>query len=235
VAGRTDAGVHAAGQVAHVDLTAEQEAVLRKPHGKRPPLSAEEALGRRLNGILGPVSDVVILGTSVAPEGFDARFSALWRRYEYRVADRASLRDPLQRHRTAWVSSDLDVVAMDMAAHGLLGLHDFASYCKAREGATTIRTLQAFAWRRDADGVLVAELTADAFCHSMVRALVGACVEVGEGKLGPGDLVALRDEKRRTSAFKVMPARGLTLMEVGYPEGPELALRAERTRALREL
>jgi tRNA pseudouridine38-40 synthase len=235
VAGRTDAGVHATGQVAHVDLTPEQEAVLRKPHGKRPPLSAEEALARRLNGILGPVSDVVVLAASVAPDGFDARFSALWRRYEYRVADRASLRDPLQRHRTAWVSSDLDETAMDIASHGLLGLHDFASYCKAREGATTIRTLQAFAWSRDPDGVLIADLTADAFCHSMVRALVGACVEVGEGKLAPADLVALRDERQRTSAFKVMPARGLTLLEVGYPEDAELALRAERTRALREL
>lgn len=235
VAGRTDAGVHAVGQVAHVDLAPEQETLLRKPHGKRPPLSAEEALGRRLNGILGPVSDVVVLSASVAPDGFDARFSALWRRYEYRVADRAALHDPLQRHRTAWVSSDLDATAMDMAAHGLLGLHDFASYCKAREGATTIRTLQSFAWRREPDGVLVADLTADAFCHSMVRALVGACVEVGEGQLDPGDLVSLRDERRRTSAFTVMPARGLTLLEVGYPEGPELALRAERTRALREL
>ena len=235
VAGRTDAGVHATGQVAHVDLTAAHEAILRKPHGKRPPFTAEEALARRLNGILGPVSDVVVLAASVAPEGFDARFSALWRRYEYRLADRASLRDPLQRHRTAWVSSDLDVDAMDMGAHGLLGLHDFASYCKAREGATTIRTLQSFAWHRDPDGVLIAELTADAFCHSMVRALVGACVEVGEGALGAGDLIALRDERRRTSAFRVMPARGLTLLEVGYPEGAELALRAERTRALREL
>ncbi|WP_285115758.1 tRNA pseudouridine(38-40) synthase TruA [Leifsonia sp. fls2-241-R2A-40a] len=235
VAGRTDAGVHAVGQVAHVDLSPAQEAVLRKPHGKRPPLSAEEALGRRLNGILGPVSDVVVLSASIAPEGFDARFSALWRHYEYRVADRTSLRDPLQRHRTAWVSSDLDEVSMDMGAHGLLGLHDFASYCKAREGATTIRTLQSFSWRREPHGVLIADLTADAFCHSMVRALVGACVEVGEGKLGPGDLVSLRDEKQRTSAFKVMPARGLTLLEVGYPEGAELALRAERTRALREL
>jgi tRNA pseudouridine38-40 synthase len=235
VAGRTDAGVHAAGQVAHVDLTPEQVAVLRKPHGKRPPLEAHEALARRINGILGPVPDVVVTRASEAPEGFDARFSALWRRYEYRVADRASRRDPLQRHRTAWVSSDLDVTAMDQAAHGLLGLHDFASYCKAREGATTIRTLQAYAWRRDEDGVLVGEVVADAFCHSMVRALVGGCVEVGEGRLTPGDLVDLRDEQRRTSAFKVMPARGLTLMEVGYPDGAELALRAERTRALRTL
>jgi tRNA pseudouridine38-40 synthase len=235
VAGRTDAGVHAVGQVAHLDLTPEHEALLRRPHGTRSPLSAAEALGQRLNGILGPVSDVIVHSASVAPEGFDARFSALWRRYQYRVADRVSVRDPLQRHRTSWISSDLDVDAMDIAAHGLLGLHDFASYCKAREGATTIRTLQSFAWRRDDDGVLLADLTADAFCHSMVRALVGGCVEVGEGKLRPEDLVDLRDELRRTSAFKVMPARGLTLIEVGYPEGPELALRAERTRALRQL
>ncbi len=155
VAGRTDAGVHARGQVAHVDLAPEQVAVLRKPHGKRPPLAAHEALARRLNGILGPVSDVVVLRAAEAPTGFDARFSAVWRRYEYRVADRPALRDPLQRHRTAWVSADLDVDAMDLAAHGLLGLHDFASYCKAREGATTIRTLLEFSWRRDDDRVLV--------------------------------------------------------------------------------
>ena len=218
VAGRTDAGVHARGQVAHVDLTGDQVAVLRKPHGKRPPLEAEDALARRLNGVLGPVSDVVVLRARAAPTGFDARFSAVWRRYEYRVADRAALRDPLQRHRTAWVSADLDARAMDVAAHGLLGLHDFASYCKAREGATTICTLLDFSWRRDDDGVLV-----------------GACVEVGEGSLTPGALVELRDARERTSAFKVMPARGLTLMEVGYPDDAELALRAEQTRGLRTL
>lgn len=235
VAGRTDAGVHAVGQVAHVDLTSDQVAVLRRPHGKRPALEAHDALARRINGILGPVPDVVVSAASEAPAGFDARFSAVWRRYEYRIADRAAVRDPLQRHRTGWVSSTLDVTAMDTAAHGLLGLHDFASYCKAREGATTIRTLLSFAWRRDADGVLVGEVTADAFCHSMVRALVGGCVEVGEGKLAPQDLIALRDDARRTSAFKVMPARGLTLMEVGYPDVAELALRAQNTRALRTL
>lgn len=235
VAGRTDAGVHALGQVAHVDLTAPQVALLRRPHGKRPPLPAHEALARRVNGVLGPVADVIVREASEALAGFDARFSAVWRRYEYRVADRHAFRDPLQRHRIAWVSSELDHTRMDMAAHGLLGLHDFASYCKAREGATTIRTLQAFSWRREADGVLAGEVVADAFCHSMVRALVGGCVEVGEGKLEPGDLIALRDDQRRTNAFKVMPARGLTLLEVGYPEAAELSLRAEQTRALRSL
>ncbi len=129
----------------------------------------------------------------------------------------------------------LDGAAMDAAALSLLGLHDFGSYCKPREGATTIRTLQSFGWRRDDVGVLVGSVRADAFCHSMVRALVGACVAVGEGKLDPADPVRLRDAQERTSAFAVMPARGLTLIEVGYPDDVGLAIRALQTRALREL
>jgi tRNA pseudouridine38-40 synthase len=235
VAGRTDAGVHAVGQVAHLDLTGEQVAALLKPRGKTVVTDAATALARRVNGILGPVPDIVVTAASRAPEGFDARFSAMWRRYEYRVADSLSLRDPLQRHRTSWLPTELDLASMDAAALSLLGLHDFASYCKPRDGATTIRTLLGFAWRRDADGVLVAEVKADAFCHSMVRALVGGCVTVGEGKLRVQDLVTLRDERERTSAFRVMPARGLTLMQVGYPEDVGLAIRAAQTRALRSL
>jgi tRNA pseudouridine38-40 synthase len=171
----------------------------------------------------------------LAPAGFDARFSAIWRRYRYRIADQFSMRDPLQRHRTTWVPVQLDVDAMDAAAVSLLGLHDFAAYCRPREGATTIRTLQAFNWSRDDDGVLVCDVQADAFCHSMVRALVGACVGVGEGKLAVTDAVLLRDLGSRSSAFKVMPARGLTLVEVGYPGDEELAQRAEQTRAIRSL
>ena len=235
VAGRTDAGVHAVGQVAHVDLDPGQVAALLKPRGGHTPTDAGVALARRINGILGPVPDIVVSAATIAPDGFDARFSAIWRRYEYRVADAVARRDPLQRHRTAWVPIPLDVEAMDAAALGLLGLHDFGSYCKQREGATTIRTLQGFAWRRDDDGVLVGEVRADAFCHSMVRALVGACVAVGQGKLAANDLVQLRDAKERTSAFAVMPARGLTLMEVGYPDDVGLAIRALQTRALRSL
>lgn len=235
VAGRTDAGVHATGQVAHIDLTEDQVASLERRRGSRPLFPPAEALARRVNGVLGPVPDVVLTGASVAPDGFDARFSAIWRRYEYRVADPASLRDPLQRHRTAWVSAPLDVEAMDAAAAGLLGLHDFASYCKPREGATTIRTLQTFGWSRDDDGVLVAEVRADAFCHSMVRSLVGACVAVGESRLTPAEVVSLRDGRTRTNDFKVMPARGLTLKQVAYPDDVGLALRAQQTRALRTL
>ncbi|MGJ4844601.1 tRNA pseudouridine(38-40) synthase TruA [Leifsonia sp. Le1] len=235
VAGRTDAGVHATGQVAHVDLTDAQVASLQRRRGTHQQFPLGEALRRRVNGVLGPVADVILTGATVAPEGFDARFSAIWRRYEYRVADAVALHDPLQRHRTAWVSAQLDVEAMDAAALGLLGLHDFASYCKPRDGATTIRTLQSFGWTKDDDGVLVAEVKADAFCHSMVRALVGACVAVGEGRLAAEELIALRDDRQRTNAFKVMPARGLTLKQVGYPDDVGLALRALQTRAMRTL
>ncbi|QIZ99642.1 tRNA pseudouridine(38-40) synthase TruA [Leifsonia sp. PS1209] len=235
VAGRTDAGVHATGQVAHVDLTEAQVASLQRRRGTHQQFPLGEALRRRVNGVLGPVADVILTEVTVAPEGFDARFSAIWRRYEYRVADAVALHDPLQRHRTAWVSAELDVEAMDAAALGLLGLHDFASYCKPRDGATTIRTLQSFGWTKDDDGVLVAEVKADAFCHSMVRALVGACVAVGEGRLAAEELIALRDDRQRTNAFKVMPARGLTLKQVGYPDDVGLALRALQTRAMRTL
>lgn len=236
VAGRTDAGVHAAGQAAHTDLTAGQVAAVLKPRrGSVADADAGATLARRINGIFGPVPDIVITRGSVAPAGFDARFSAVWRRYEYRLADRAAKHDPLQRHRTTWYPTTLDDAAMSQAASTLTGLHDFAAYCKPREGATTIRTLQDFDWQRDDDGVLVATVKADAFCHSMVRSLVGACVAVGEGKLAIRDLALLRDVGERTSAFKVMPARGLTLMRVGYPEDSELAARADQTRARRSL
>ncbi|WP_344755176.1 tRNA pseudouridine(38-40) synthase TruA [Gryllotalpicola koreensis] len=236
VAGRTDAGVHAADQVVHLDLDHEQLNALRHvrvPGGEA--ADAGTALAYRLNGILGSSTDVVVKRGGLAPAGFDARFSAVWRRYEYRVADRQETRDPSQRHRTVWWPAALDVDAMDRAAQSLIGLHDFAAYCKPREGATTIRTLQRFDWRRDEAGVLVAALQADAFCHSMVRALVGGCVAVGEGRLAASDLALILDVGERTSAFKVMPAKGLTLTEVGYPADDQLAARAEATRARREL
>ncbi|WP_261167159.1 tRNA pseudouridine(38-40) synthase TruA [Microbacterium sp. Marseille-Q6965] len=237
VAGRTDAGVHATGQVAHADLTAPQWARLttgRRASGAGRSADPAAVIARRLTGVLGPYSDAAVLRTTTAPAGFDARFSASWRRYEYRIADTRSGYDPLQRHRTTRVRARLDETAMDEAARGLIGLHDFAAYCKPRPEATTIRTLLEFDWRRDERGVLVANVKADAFCHSMVRALVGACVAVGEGKLAPGDLQVLRDAQERTSAFKVLDARGLTLTEVGYPADDQLAARAERTRNRRD-
>ena len=230
VAGRTDAGVHAAAQVAHLDLTEAQLARLRKGRNPTP-----EALAARLTGVLGPYPDVAVHRTVEAAPGFDARFSAVWRRYEYRVADLATAYDPLERGRTTTVKAHLDVAAMDAAARSLRGLHDFAAYCKWREGATTIRTLLEFGWRRDDLGILVANVKADAFCHSMVRALVGACVAVGEGRMDVAEVERIRDEGVRTAAVKVLAARGLTLTEVGYPADALLAARAEQTRAHRSL
>jgi tRNA pseudouridine38-40 synthase len=238
VAGRTDAGVHALDQVAHLDLTPAQLASLKRPPRGRTTkgaalLEGPAALVRRLNGIAGLDSDVYVTGASVAPPGFDARFSAVWRRYEYRVSDVNGPRNPLERNRTLWFPAALDVELMDAAARSLVGLHDWASYCKPRDGATTIRTLQEFEWMRGADGVLIARVKADAFCHSMVRALVGATIAVGQGKLSPERLLWLREELTRSSEFKVVPAKGLTLVELGYPDDTELAARAEQTRARR--
>lgn len=232
VAGRTDAGVHATGQVAHLDLSAEQwDALSAKRGSGRSPL---DGLVKRVNGIAAPEGDVVVTRASLAPEGFDARFSPLWRRYEYRIADADAPRDPRRRGHTVWHGASLDPAAMERGALTLLGLHDFATFCKPREGATTIRTLQQFRWDREPDGVLVARLQADAFCHSMVRAMVGATIAVGEGRFGPDRLEELRVAQTRTSDFKTAPAKGLTLTEVGYPADGELAGRAEQTRARRE-
>jgi tRNA pseudouridine38-40 synthase len=236
VAGRTDVGVHATGQVAHVDLTDAQLRILnRRDRGGRPGPAGPSALARRLNGIAGLESDVRVASSQFAPDGFDARFSAEWRRYEYRIADAEAAQDPRRRLHTLWYPAALDVGAMHGAAQALLGLHDFATFCKPREGATTIRELQSFSWDRDADGVLNARLQADAFCRSMVRALVGACVAVGGGKLTVERAVELREGIKRSSEFIVMPAKGLTMTEVGYPPDDELAARAELTRARRGL
>jgi tRNA pseudouridine38-40 synthase len=239
VAGRTDAGVHATGQVAHIDLDEDQEARLavRRPRPEDASTAdpAVAALATRISGVMGAYPDAIVSRSSRAPDGFDARFSAVWRRYSYRIADRASGYDPLERHRTTGVRASLDVERMDAAARSLIGLHDFAAYCKPREEATTIRTLLEFDWHRDAGGVLVANVKADAFCHSMVRALVGACVAVGEGRLDVEDIVDIRDSRERVPEVKVLAARGLTLTGVGYPADDLLKGRAEQTRARRYL
>jgi tRNA pseudouridine38-40 synthase len=222
VAGRTDAGVHATGQVAHVDLDLDDGVDLLR-------------LTRRLSSLLRSTPDVVIKNVTRAPDGFDARFSPLARRYEYRLLDREELRNPLVRHRTVWTSTPLDIDLMNETASSLIGLRDFGAFCKPREGATTIRELQQFTWMRDDTGTLIARLQADAFCHSMVRALVGACVEVGSARLALSELGDVRDAAQRTSDFKIMPAHGLTLTEVIYPPDEQLGLRADLTRAKRDM
>ena len=219
VAGRTDSGVHARGQVAHADLPADAWAA-----------HADAAL-RRLSRALPP--DLRVRSIGVAPDGFDARFSALWRRYAYRICDDPARADPLRRHDTLWNPRPLDLAAMNEAAALLLGEHDFAAFCRKREGATTVRALRRLEWARDADGVAVGCVVADAFCHNMVRALVGALLPVGEGGRPvswPGQVLAATV---RDPAVRVVPAHGLSLEEVRYPEPELLAARAALTRRVR--
>ncbi|MFE9447309.1 tRNA pseudouridine(38-40) synthase TruA [Streptomyces sp. NPDC006739] len=221
VAGRTDAGVHARGQVAHVDLPGELWAEHR------------EKLLKRLAGRL--PKDVRVWRLTEAPADFDARFSAIWRRYAYRVTDNPGGVDPLLRGHVLWHDWPLDVDAMNEAARALLGEHDFAAYCKRREGATTIRTLQELSLARGADGVVTATVRADAFCHNMVRSLIGALLFVGDGHRGPEWPGKVLAAGVRDSAVHVVRPHGLTLEEVGYPADELLAARNKEARNKRSL
>ena len=221
VAGRTDAGVHATAQVAHLDVPAGGLARAGGPVG----------VTRRLRGMLSP--DVQVVSVAVAPEGFQARFSALRRHYVYRVDDSAAGPDPLRRRDTLAHPRPLDVAALQGAAERLLGLHDFAAFCRRRQGATTVRTLLAFRWGRDADGTVVAGVSADAFCHSMVRALVGSVLPVGDGRRGPGFPVEVLQGRSRDPRVIVAPAHGLTLVGVDYPDAGGLERRERESRVRR--
>ena len=219
VAGRTDAGVHARGQVAHADVPAVTWAA-----------TAGRAVAR-LAGVL--PADIRVRAADLAPDGFDARFSALWRRYSYRVCDDPAAADPLRRHETLWWPRRLDLAAMTEAAASLAGEHDFAAFCRRREGASTVRTLRVLDWRRDGDGVAVATVVADAFCHNMVRALVGALLAVGEGRRPPSWPAEVLAAGVRDPAVRVVAPHGLCLEEVAYPPPAELAARAAETRQRR--
>ena len=218
VAGRTDAGVHATGQVAHTDVPAGAWAELGP------------SLLRRLAGVL--PRDLRVRAIAVAPDGFHARFSALARNYTYRLSDADWGVEPLRRQDTVPCPRPLDVDRMRTASAALLGEHDFAAYCRRRERATTIRTLLALDWHR-VDGLVRAEVAADAFCHSMVRSLVGALLDVGFGlrpTAWPAEVLAAGVREPRVN---VAPARGLTLAEVRYPPAPAMAERAAATRRRR--
>lgn len=219
VAGRTDAGVHATGQVCHVDLPADRwEAV-------------GDTLVRRLAGLL-PTDVRVTAADQVSPD-FDARFSALWRRYEYRVTDAPAGANPLRRLDTlAWPRA-LDLDALNAAAAGLTGEHDFAAFCRRKDFATTIRDVTTLSWHRDADAILIATVQADAFCQQMVRSLVGAMLAVGEGRRPGSWPGSLLDRSVRATEVPVAAAHGLTLVAVGYPDEDDYAGRAEATRQLR--
>jgi len=215
VAGRTDAGVHARGQVAHADIPADRWA------------AAGPAAVRRLARLLPP--DVRVHRAAPALPGFDARFAALWRRYAYRVCDDPALADPLARHRTLWHRSLLDLEVMNGAARAFLGEHDFAAFCRRREGASTVRTLLRLDWARTGPAVAEATVVADAFCHNMVRALVGAMLKVGEGSRPPGWPAEVLAARARDPAVPVLPPHGLCLEEVGYPADAGPATRGARS------
>jgi tRNA pseudouridine38-40 synthase len=227
-AGRTDTGVHARGQVCHLDVP---DGVLAAAAG-RSELPPPAALVRRLNGVL--ADDLRVARVVEAADGFDARFSAVWRRYAYRVADHQEA-DPLtRRHVLAW-RHPLDLAAMNRAAVPLHGERDFAAFCKRREGATTVRTLLDLGWERDDRGVAVATVRADAFCHHMVRSLMGCLLTVGEGRRPESWPAEVLRAGVRDPAVTVVPAHGLVLEEVGYPADVELADQATAARRVRTL
>lgn len=228
-AGRTDTGVHATGQVAHVDVPddALPNAYPRAPRAGEPEFLP---LLRRLGRFL--PTDVRVLRITRAPAGFDARFSALRRHYAYRLSTAPYGVEPQQaRYVTAWPRA-LDLDAMSAASRDLLGLHDFAAFCRQRDGATTIRDLQRLDWSHDGE-LITARVSADAFCWSMVRSLIGALLAVGEHRRPVSwcrDLLTATD---RSSDFAAAPAHGLTLIGVDYPPDGELASRILITRDLR--
>ena len=217
VAGRTDAGVHATGQVIHVDVP---DAIFDRE------LNYID-FRYKLNRILD--EDVRIMSITDAPSGFHARFSALRRHYVYKLIDNNDVIPPLTRNDVASWYRPLDVDRMNEASKLVLGHHDFAAFCKFREGSTTIRSLEKYEWKRADDGVLVADIVADAFCYSMVRNLVGAVVCVADGRKEPSWIAELLANKERVSDSLVFPARGLTLYQVDYPHDDQLLERAKIT------
>jgi tRNA pseudouridine38-40 synthase len=216
VAGRTDAGVHATAQIIHVDV----------------PENTDLAdLAYRLNRLLD--TDLRVLDIQIAPDGFHARFSALRRHYQYQIVDANKAINPLDRYDRASWYRPLDLARLNEASALLLGEHDFAAFCKYREGATTIRTLETFQWERKEDGLLVAQVVADAFCYSMVRNLVGSAVCVAEGRFEPSWIAEMLANRERISDSMVFPAEGLTLVQVDYPNNAQLLARAAQTIARR--
>ncbi|MBI4900684.1 MAG: tRNA pseudouridine(38-40) synthase TruA, partial [Actinobacteria bacterium] len=226
-AGRTDAGVHARGQVVHVDLPA------MSPTGRAGLQDTGLVLARRLPRAL--PDDLAVRRVTRAPKGFDARFSAIWRRYVYRLWDAPEDLDPLRRHHVVRHPDPLEMYLLAQSGTDLLGLHDFAAFCKRRDGATTIRTLQRVTAVRQPDRTIEVTVQADAFCHSMVRSLMGALTAVAAGRRDRAWLRSLLTHSERAGEVAVLPAHGLTLEEVGYPADSGLAARAAESRATRSL
>lgn len=230
VAGRTDAGVHASDQVAHCDVplaSLQTRSIAGDP----------TTLVRRLARLLPP--DIALRSCNFAPEGFDARFSALRRHYRYRITTCPSGPMPTRARDTGHWPKPVELARLQLAAASLIGLNDFAAFCKARPHATTIRDLQRFEWfdvsTAEEPDTYEAHVTADAFCWNMVRALVGTCLMTGDGRRGNDFTTELLGQTERSSKVPLAAACGLTLVGVDYPEDTQLAARAQETRGLRTL
>jgi tRNA pseudouridine38-40 synthase len=225
VAGRTDAGVHAQHQVVHIDLSPAQ----LKRIGRNPDIAG------RVNTTA--PEDIRLFSFVKAPAGFDARHSAIFRRYRFRIADKSSFVDPLEIRYVLQLKVDLDLTLMRQAAKQMVGLHDFGAFCKARAGASTVRRVRYIKIKRirKAGNIVELELKGDAFCHNMVRALSGALVAVARGRASVQDVRDKLALGSRVGSFKVLGPRGLSLVEVGYPKNSQLASQAEKARRLRSL
>ena len=197
VAGRTDAGVHARGQVVslRVDSTVDVE-----------------KLARSLNGLVGP--EIAVMAVTEVDAGFNARFSAIWRRYRYSL-DTGPAPDPLHRGFVWHVGPRLDQAAMDETAAQFVGEHDFGAFCRAVEGKSNVRRVDEAKWE-PAPNRLHFWIEANAFCHQMVRSLVGLCYDVGRGFTPVGSVADIIDSRDRSRVATVAPPHGLILWEVGY-------------------
>jgi len=223
VAGRTDSGVHAKHQVCHLDIPQK-----RLSRIGRDPLNA-----LRLNTLIS--EDLIILDFNQITSDFDARFSALGRRYRYTIIDPEFKKDPMLVRYALTHKRVLDVDIMNLAAKELIGLKDFAAFCKPRPGASTIRNLTLFELLRHPDGLITIDIHADAFCHNMVRSLVGSIIAVADGRLNVQDLANVQKTGKRANKFKTIDARGLSLESIDYPDPAEYAKQANLNRVMREI
>ena len=223
VAGRTDAGVHALAQVLHLDLTSEQLKRIRRGHG----------VAERLNKIIAP--DVRVISFEEAEPGFHARYSALSRRYRYSIADRSVVPNPMTSRYLLEILWHLEVEPMVEVAKEFIGLRDFRAFCKERDGTTTIRRLREISVKRRSNGVIDIEIEADAFCHNMVRSVVGALMSAGSGRTSVREVRKALSGQRNEHAYKVQAPQGLTLIKIAYPAKSKLAAQAELTQRTRTL